>query len=439
MQAVQVPPHPVRRASSSIVRRSASIRCAASSKDISAHSQRVIACPTQYGPDGSSEGRGVQAIRNTRTEDNEIGFHFQVKAFRDGCDSFRRMRAWVLAGAAVLGVPMAVFAQPRAVESLPPMAYQEKVQTPVDSPRFRLVIHGGAGAVARDRRTPELEAAVRAALTESLQAGHKILAAGGPALDAVEAAIRVLEDSPHFNAGKGAVFTSAGTNELDASIMDGATRRAGAVAALKRIRNPITLARRVMEHSRHVLLVGEGAEAFAREQGIEWVDPSYFHTERRWEELREAQEREKTRGDAGGGEILYGTVGAVALDASGHLAAGTSTGGMTNKRFGRVGDSPIIGAGTYADAACAVSSTGKGEFYLRAVAAYDVCARVAYKGASLQEAAEAVLAQVASLGGEGGLIAVDAAGNVALPFNTPAMYRGHVDAAGRIVVAIDRD
>ena len=306
---------------------------------------------------------------------------------------------------------------------------------------FRLVIHGGAGAIARERRTPEMEASVRAALTEALKAGHQVLAGGGRALDAVEAAIRILEDSPHFNAGKGAVFTSAGTNELDAAIMDGASLRAGAVAAVKRIKNPISLARLVMERSRHVLLAGDGAETFAREHGMEHIDPSYFHTERRWKELQEAQEKEKNKvGDAADDDIHYGTVGAVALDQAGNLAAGTSTGGLTNKRFGRVGDSPIVGAGTYADnRTCAVSATGKGEYFMRAVAAYDVCARVGYKGSSLQEAADAVIAQQAALGGEGGLIAVDRQGRIALPFNTAAMYRGHVDAAGQIVVAIDPD
>jgi L-asparaginase / beta-aspartyl-peptidase len=305
-----------------------------------------------------------------------------------------------------------------------------------------LVIHGGAGALPKQKRTPELEAEVRAALADALRTGHGILAGGGAALDAAEAAVRVLEDSPHFNAGKGAVFTSAGTNELDASIMDGATLRAGAVAAVTRVRNPISLARLVMDKSRHVMLVGTGAEAFAREQGLAPVDPSYFHTERRWKELQEAQEKERTQGSDAGvdDEIMYGTVGAVALDRAGNLAAATSTGGMTNKRFGRVGDTPLIGCGTYADnRTCAVSCTGKGELFIRAAAAMDVGALVAYRGMPLAEAAAAVLAKVKALGGEGGLIALDARGNVAMPFDTAAMYRGQVDASGRLVVAIDAE
>jgi len=302
-----------------------------------------------------------------------------------------------------------------------------------------LVIHGGAGALPKQKRTPEQEAEVRAALSDALRSGHEILAGGGPALDAVETAVRVLEDSPHFNAGKGAVFTNAGTNELDASIMDGATLRAGAVAALTRIKNPVSLARLVMEKSRHVMLVGAGAEAFAREQGVDFVEPSYFHTERRWKELEDAQERERTQGrDAGGEDIHYGTVGAVALDRAGNLAAATSTGGTTNKRFGRVGDTPLIGCGTYADnRTCAVSCTGKGELFIRAAAAHDVSALVGYKGLSLADAAAEVIAKQRALGGEGGLIALDASGRFAMPFDTAAMYRGHVDATGRIVVAID--
>jgi len=305
-----------------------------------------------------------------------------------------------------------------------------------------LVIHGGAGAPPKQKRTPEQEAEVRAALAEALRSGHEILAGGGAALDAVETAVRALEDSPHFNAGKGAVFSNAGTNELDASIMDGATLRAGAVAGLTRIKNPVSLARLVMEKSRHVMLVGTGAETFAREQGVDFVEPSYFHTDRRWKELQEAQERERTQGSDAGDldEIHYGTVGAVALDRAGNLAAATSTGGTTNKRFGRVGDTPLIGCGTYADnRTCAVSCTGKGEFFIRAAAAHDVSALVAYKGLSLAEAAAEVIAKQRALGGEGGLIALDAAGRFAMPFDTAAMYRGHVDATGRIVVAIDAE
>jgi beta-aspartyl-peptidase (threonine type) len=341
-----------------------------------------------------------------------------------------RVRGFLAAAIVLIGITT-------GVDFPAAMAYDVRMARPAS---FHLVIHGGAGAIPKERRTPETEAEVRAALAESLRAGQAILARGGAALDAVEAAVRVLEDSPHFNAGKGAVFNSEGVNELDASIMDGATLKAGAVAAVKRIRNPVSLARLVMEKSPHVLLAGDGAEAFAREQGMEWVDPSYFHTDRRFKELQEAKEREKKRisGHLVEDEPHFGTVGAVALDQAGNLAAATSTGGLTNKRFGRVGDSPIVGAGNYADRTCAVSGTGKGEFFIRAVAAYDVCARVGYQRATLVEAADAVLAHIADLGGEGGLIAVDLQGNVAMPFNTAAMYRGHVGPSGALEVAIDR-
>ncbi len=292
-----------------------------------------------------------------------------------------------------------------------------------------LVIHGGAGLERKDV-TPQDEAAIRAALTLALEKGHAALAAGKPARDAVTAAITVLEDDPLFNAGKGAVFTHDGKNELDASIMDGATLRAGAVANVHHVKNPILLARAVMEHSPHVMLVGDGAEVFAKEQGIELVDPGYFRTERRWKQLQEALKE-----DAAGGQAMrdpeattkhFGTIGAVALDAQGHLAAGTSTGGMTNKRFGRIGDSPVVGAGTYAnDATCAISCTGHGEFFLRAVVAHDISCLMEYKGMSLEEACnEVIKTKLPKMGGEGGLIAVDAAGNSMFCFNSAGMFRG---------------
>jgi beta-aspartyl-peptidase (threonine type) len=277
-------------------------------------------------------------------------------------------------------------------------------------------------------------------------AGHKILAGGGSSLDAVEAAVVIFEDSPQFNAGKGAVFTHEGTNELDAAIMDGRTMMAGAVAGVKRVKNPIRLARLVMEKSPHVMMVGEGAEAFGKEQGgIEFVPESYFHTDLRWQQLQRALEEEKSRRGAalaprrgGPGEGTYfGTVGAVALDRQRNLAAATSTGGLTNKRFGRVGDSPIIGAGTYADnRACAVSGTGLGEAFIRAAVAYDVSARLRYSGVSLATATAAALRNVADLGGDGGLIAVDRRGNVAMPFNSEGMYRACIDRRGRRTLAI---
>jgi beta-aspartyl-peptidase (threonine type) len=263
----------------------------------------------------------------------------------------------------------------------------------------------------------------------------------GASLDAVEAAIRVLEDSPLFNAGRGAAFTHAGTNELDASIMDGQGLRAGAVATVRHIRNPIGLARLVMERSPHVLLAGEGAEAFAQAQGIELVAQEYFFTQRRWDSLQRALEAEK-QGAAGSGgderaEGKHGTVGAVALDERGNLAAGTSTGGMTNKPVGRVGDSPIIGAGTYAsNATCAVSGTGDGEFFIRAVAAYGVSALMEHGGLGVGAAAAAMIEKVGRLGGEGGMIALDKNGNFAMPFNSEGMYRGYVDDAGNPVVMI---
>jgi beta-aspartyl-peptidase (threonine type) len=299
-----------------------------------------------------------------------------------------------------------------------------------------LVIHGGAGVV-RKEMTPEKEKAVRAGLEKALQAGYAALKAGASSLDAVEKAIVVLEDDPNFNAGKGAVFNHDGKNELDASIMDGATLRAGSVANVHRIKNPIELARAVMEKSEHVMLIEDGAEKFAQSIGMQLVDPKYFYTEARWKALQQALEEEKAKTAEPGKTPHHGTVGAVALDVKGNLAAGTSTGGMTNKRFGRVGDSPIIGAGTYADARCAVSATGWGEFYIRATAARDICARVEFRGDALQKAAdEVVLGVIPKLGGDGGVIALDKDGNIAMPFNTDGMFRGWVDRDGKTHVAI---
>lgn len=301
-----------------------------------------------------------------------------------------------------------------------------------------LLIHGGAGVVRSDM-TPADEAAVRAALELALRKGHEQLAAGKPALDAVTAAITVLEDDPHFNAGKGAVFTHDGNNELDASLMDGATLKAGAVAGVHTVKNPILLAQAVMEKSQHVMMVGQGAEIFAKEQGVTLVDPSYFRTEKRWRQLQKALKEEASGQAHADLETAkhFGTVGAVALDRQGRLAAGTSTGGMTNKRYGRVGDSPIIGAGTYANAHCAVSGTGWGEFYIRAAAAHDICARMAYLKETPQQAGEAVINQVIpKLGGDGGAIVLAADGTIGTPFNTEGMYRGWVGADGVPHVAL---
>ncbi len=296
-----------------------------------------------------------------------------------------------------------------------------------------MVIHGGAGTIERRNMTAANEEAHRAGLEQALRAGYDVLKKGGSSLDAVEATIRVLEDNPLFNAGKGAVFTHEGTNELDSSIMDGRTLKAGAVAGLQHIRNPISLARLVMEKSPHVMLDGEGAEAFAKKMGIPFVDQKYFYTEDRWQELQ------KKKSSPGAPSDKHGTVGAVALDQAGNLAAGTSTGGMTNKEFGRIGDSPIIGAGTYAnDRTCAVSCTGDGEYFIREVVAYDVSALMDYKDVPVQEAAQTVIDKVGKLGGTGGLIAIDKQGNFAMPFNSSGMYRGTIDAAGKISVEIYR-
>jgi len=305
-----------------------------------------------------------------------------------------------------------------------------------------LVVHGGAGTISRSEMTPQREREYRAGLKRAMTAGYEILKRGGSSLDAAEAAVRMLEDDPHFNAGKGAVFTSIGTNEMDAAVMDGKTLSAGAVASLKHIKNPVSLARLVMEKSGHVMMDGEGAEAFAKENGVQVLpDQKYFFTQERWEALQKVKAAEKSGG--GGKKYIitdqdrHGTVGAVALDQNGNFAAATSTGGTTNKRAGRVGDSPVIGAGTYANnATCAVSATGDGEYFVRATVAHDVSALMEYRGMSLTEAAQSVLDKVAKLGGSGGLIAIDRQGNIALPFNTSGMYRGYVDPNGKFVVEI---
>lgn len=304
-----------------------------------------------------------------------------------------------------------------------------------------LLIHGGAGVV-RSEMTAADEVAVRAALELALRKGHEQLAAGKPALDAVTAAITILEDDPHFNAGKGAVFTHDGKNELDSSLMDGASLKAGAVAGVHTVKNPILLARAVMERSEHVMMVGQGAEIFAKEQGVTLVDPSYFRTEKRWQQLQKALKEEASGQAHADLETAkhFGTVGAVALDQQGRLAAGTSTGGMTNKRYGRVGDSPLIGAGTYANAHCAVSGTGWGEFYIRAAAAHDICARMTYLKETPQQAGEAVINQVIpKLGGDGGAIVLGADGAIGTPFNTEGMYRGWIGADGVPHVALYSD
>ena len=315
-------------------------------------------------------------------------------------------------------------------------------------PQVVLAIHGGTGDP-KSEMTPELEKSLRADLERALEVGYQQVKKGASGLDAVEAAIRVLEDAPNFNAGKGAVFTHEGRNELDASIMEGKTLRAGAVAGVTIVKNPITAARAVMEKSKHVLLIGRGAEVFATQAGLEIVDPAYFWTERRWKDIEEIWKKEgkqpRPKDPRAAKEVApphsWGTVGAVALDQAGNLAAGTSTGGMTNKMFGRVGDSPIIGAGTYADnGSCAVSATGHGEYFIRYAVAHDIAALVKYKGLNIAEAAgEVINHKLKAAGGEGGVIALDAKGNYAAPHNSEGLYRGYVTRDGKIHVALYED
>jgi beta-aspartyl-peptidase (threonine type) len=309
-----------------------------------------------------------------------------------------------------------------------------------------IVIHGGAGVIERSRMTAEREASYRAGLAAALDAGYAVLERGGSSLDAVGAAIRTMEDDPQFNAGRGAVLNHDGLCELDAAIMDGAGLRAGAVAEVHHVKNPIDLARLVMDKSPHVLLVGQGAEEFALEQGVVLVPESYFITPQRVRELEEEKRAAPARAPTAPLPIRppatkgMGTVGAVALDAQGRLAAGTSTGGITNKLYGRVGDTPIIGAGTYASQSCAVSGTGQGEFYIRQVVAYDICAMVQYQHLSLEAAVRTMMHEkLARTGGEGGVIALDHDGNYAMDFNSPGMHRGVRDSRGHRAIAMYRD
>jgi beta-aspartyl-peptidase (threonine type) len=304
-----------------------------------------------------------------------------------------------------------------------------------DERHYAIIIHGGAGAT-RASFAPGEEVQVRETMKQAVLHGKKVLETGGSSLDAVETTIRILEDSPLFNAGKGAVFTNAGTNELDAAIMDGSTLKAGAVAGVTHIKNPISLARIVMEKSKHLLLAESGAEEFAKENGVALVDPKYFFTQKRWDSLQKEKQKERTQTQ----KKDFGTVGVVALDIHGNIAAGTSTGGLTNKRFGRIGDSPIIGAGTYANnQTCGVSCSGTGEFFMRTVAAYDVSALMEYKNLSLNEAAKDVLAKITRLGGDGGLIALDSKGHTTVQFNTEGMTTAYLDDSGNPVVRIYKE
>jgi beta-aspartyl-peptidase (threonine type) len=333
---------------------------------------------------------------------------------------------------------------------------------PEPAPRWSIIVHGGAGVIERANLTPEVEAQYRAAMQRALTTGGAILDRGGSSLDAVEAVIREMEDDPLFNAGRGAVFTYEGRNELDASIMDGRTRAAGSVAGLTRIRHPISAARAVMQNSRHVMLMGRGAETFALEQGLEEVDPIYFFTERRWQQLERqlldggsevvparpagAPPEPEAFNSLGVDDHQFGTVGVVAFDINGDIAAGTSTGGTTGKRWGRVGDAPIIGAGTYAqNGVCGVSATGTGEFFIRVGVARDICARIEFNGESAQEAADNVIAEVGAtlnnqgVAGDGGVIVLDGQGRPAWAMNTPGMYRAWVSAGEEPVVQIFAD
>lgn len=329
--------------------------------------------------------------------------------------------------------------------------------TEVGKKKHAIVIHGGAGTILKKNMSDEMEAAYRAKLNEALQAGNTVLEKGGTATEAVVAAIRIMEDSPLFNAGKGAVYTHEETNEMDASIMRGEDLNAGAVAGVVTIKNPIEAARSVMEKSKHVMLSGSGAVEFAKKEGIEIVDTAYFHDSRRLQQLKKAKERESVILDHDGDQGMndpahseiefditlktddkFGTVGCVALDRHGNLAAGTSTGGMTNKRFGRIGDSPIIGSGTYADNnTCAISATGHGEYFIRLGVAKEISAQMEHGRKSLQKASEQVIHEkLKAIGGTGGVICLDRNGNIAMPFNTAGMYRGYVDVSGRTEVLI---
>lgn len=308
---------------------------------------------------------------------------------------------------------------------------------PVENRQWALVIHGGAGTMSRDQLDPEQEREVRAGLGRALDAGSAILARGGSALDAVTETVRLLEDDAHFNAGRGAVFTYDGEIELDASIMNGQSRSAGAVAGVSTTRNPVLLARRVMEASPHVFLSRKGADRFAAEQGLEQVDPDWFATPERRRQWQEFRARKVSNFDI---DMKYGTVGAVALDMTNHVAAATSTGGLTGKRWGRIGDSPVIGAGIYADdRACAVSATGVGEYFIRIGVAHEICARVRLKGESLQAAADAVMAELTEMGGTGGVIATGPSGEQVWSFNSPGMYRAKIGSSQPRVIAIFGD
>ena len=323
-------------------------------------------------------------------------------------------------------LPLALLALSMTTESASPVA---------------IVIHGGAGRMDKAKLTPARQKEYHTTLEASLRAGHAILKRGGSSLDAVQAAIIVMEDSPLFNAGKGAVFTSEGRNELDASLMDGRTLEAGAVGGVTTLKNPILAARAVMDHTSHVLLTNEGAEAFAKNRGLKLVKPTYFHTDHRWRQLQEWKKKKAEGKNTfldGKHADYFGTVGCVALDAKGNIAAGTSTGGLTGKQFGRIGDSPIIGAGTYANnKTCGISCTGHGEYFIRYAVAHDISAHMEYKNSTLAQAArDIVQIKLKKAKGSGGIIGLDAKGNIVMDFNTPAMNRGSIDKNGKLTTGI---
>lgn len=325
-----------------------------------------------------------------------------------------------------------------------------KTDSNIQKNEFGIILHGGAGTILKEQMSDSLEAAYKEVLEKAIKTGYTILDEGGTSLEAIAETIKIMEDSPLFNAGKGAVFTHDETNELDASVMIGNTQDAGAISGVTRVKNPIDLAIKVMTNSQHVMLSGNGAEQFASEQGIEMVEQSYFYTQNRFNSLQRIKASEKKVLENSGKTSLinpektdskFGTVGAAALDKHGNLAAGTSTGGMTNKRWNRIGDAPIIGAGTYANnATCAVSSTGWGEFFIRAVVAHDISALMEYKGLSLEEAArEVIQKKIPALGGDGGIVAIDKDGNMVAEFNTAGMYRASMNAQGEITIGIYKE
>jgi L-asparaginase / beta-aspartyl-peptidase len=306
-------------------------------------------------------------------------------------------------------------------------------------PNYSIAIHGGAGTILRNTMTAELQSQYEAALLNALETGYYVLERGGSSLDAVTSAVNILEDFPLFNAGRGAVFNNVGIHEMDAAIMYGKALEAGAVCGIRHVKNPVLLAKAIMQHSEHVLLSGAGAEQFAKLQQLEFEEDAYFYNEQRYKQWQQALQEDKVQLDHSSKK--FGTVGAVALDSQGHLSAGTSTGGMTNKKFGRIGDSPMIGAGTYAnDHTCAISCTGHGELFIRSVVAYDISCLIEYKGLSLKAACDIVVYdKLVKIGGEGGLIAIDKYGNIEMPFNSEGMYRGCKDSKGRHEVKIYKE